>query len=351
MVFFWGVGPVELARTHEKAKEPIIHRHAVGHEARPLKEDCLEPEGRGSETENLLGSEHHRHHAVHAADSNHSSSSQWVGLREGDHNTDRPRKRFSGLLPLDTLDVMRESARLLRRHSDLLTTLTAVLICPISIIILTHVLVTHKLIDWLALRIEISVLGGSPAIEFHTPHMKFIYQKLSDFCVTSVVSFPLTVSMDCLAKASVVYTVASTYAGLKVTFGDILHRVVPRVWIRLAVTYTFCCVLFLAWGVVVILGIGFLNGVFVALDVPSVIAFVLLCSIGALCGGIFLFGRILLDVATVACALEDLTGWKALVRTFFLIQGRMQVAAWSLYCTSWLYSIHCAVICIPCHRF
>ncbi|KAL3697431.1 hypothetical protein R1sor_011507 [Riccia sorocarpa] len=31
--------------SHEKAKELLIYRHAVGHEARPLKQDCLEPEG------------------------------------------------------------------------------------------------------------------------------------------------------------------------------------------------------------------------------------------------------------------------------------------------------------------
>ncbi|KAL2603222.1 hypothetical protein R1flu_019714 [Riccia fluitans] len=328
--------PLEGRLSH--AVVPSFDSPQSNREARPLQQpDLAELEGRGLENGNLLGSDHHRHCAV-VADSNHSSSSERVVPSwEGDH---RPRKRFNGLLPLDTLDIMREAARLLRRHSDLLTTLTAVLICPISIIVLTHVLVTHKIIDWLAVRVEMSMLEGSPATEFHTPQMKFIYQKLAEFWVTSVVSFPLAVTMDSLAKASVVYTVASTYAGLKVSFGDILHRVVPRVWFRLAMTYIFCCLLFVALGVVVILGMQLLNGVFVALNVSSVIAFALVCTIGLLCGGIFLFGRMLLNVATSACVLEDLVGFKALVRTFFLIQGRMQVGIWSYIvpasCTAFL---------------
>ncbi|KAL3683869.1 hypothetical protein R1sor_001891 [Riccia sorocarpa] len=204
--------------SHEKAKELIIYRHAVGHEARPLKQDCLEPEV------------------------------TWITRRGPQHTQTTEAIYWSAASGYSGCDErIREAVEKTFRPSH----------NPTAVLVLPH----FHYHPYTCIGIEISMLGGSPAIEFHTPHMKFIYQKLSNFWVTSMVSFPLTVSMDCLAKASVVYTVASTYAGLKVTFGDILHPVLPRVWVPLSVTYTFCCVLFLAWRVVVILGLGFLNGV------------------------------------------------------------------------------------------
>lgn len=314
---------------------PVFDPPLTNGEARLLQADVYgssplsESEARGLESANLLPTDHHRHCA--GVDSTHSSTSDRVQPREENH---RGRKRFNGLLPLDTLDVMREAARLLRRHSDLLTTLTAVLICPISIIVLTHVLVTHKIIDWLAIRLEAFVLEGSVAVEFHTPYMKFIYQKLSEFLVTSAVNIPLAVTVNCLAKAGVVYTVASTYAGLKVSLGDILHRVVPRVWIRLIMTYVASCFIFVASGAAIALGMALLNGVFAALHVSSVIAFVLVGTLGLLSCGFFVFVQILLNIATVTCVLEDSFGFRALLRTLLLMQGRMQVAFWSYVVTA-----------------
>ncbi|CAM6092441.1 unnamed protein product [Calypogeia fissa] len=243
-------------------------------------------------------------------------------------------RRFGGLPDdLDTLDIMREASRILRRQSDLFTSLAAALILPVSIIVLTHVVVTRPVINWTKAYLEVAVFEESVAAGIRTPYTKFMYLKIAEFLMNSVLDIPLAISLAALSKAGVVYTVAATYAGLKVSFMDVIYRVVPRVWLPLVITYLASLAIFAGAGVLALLFLGVANGVFAALHTSSAIMLLFFIVLGLTVCGVFVYLKIILNVANVICILEDKYGFAALARSFSILQGRVQVALGSYMVT------------------
>lgn len=257
-----------------------------------------------------------------------------VPLVHGFRSWDEIHKRFVGLPDdLDTLDIMREASRILRRQSDLFTSLAAAFILPVSIIILTHVVATRPIINWAQAQLEVAVFEESVVAGIRTPLKKFISPKIAGFLVSSVLDIPLAISLAALSKAGVVYTVASTYAGLKVSFVDVMHRVVPRVWLPLVITYFASCAIFVGVGVTALLFLGVANGLFAALHAPSALMLLVLSVLGLTVCGVFVYLKIVLNVANVICILEDKYGFAALARSFSILKARVQVALGSYLVT------------------
>lgn len=245
----------------------------------------------------------------------------------GVRSWDEIHKRFGGLQDdLDTLDIMREASRILRKEADLFTSLAAALILPVSIIVLTGVVITRPVITWVQTHLEGALFEESVAAGIRTPVSKFIYLRIAGFLLASVLDIPLAISLAALSKAGIIYTVAYTYGGLKVSFVDFIHRVVPKVWIPLVITYFSSLAIFIGVGVIALLLVEVANGLFAALHPPSSLMLLVFTILGLIVCGVFLYIKIILNVANVICVLEDKYGFAALARSFSILQPRIQVA-------------------------
>ncbi|KAK9063614.1 hypothetical protein SSX86_017485 [Deinandra increscens subsp. villosa] len=219
------------------------------------------------------------------------------------------------------LEILRETIRILRYNLSGFMAIGAVLICPVSAVLLSNVLVDQSLVKQLSVRLLLvaksSGLPLGPAVEHSC-------QKFSETAVSTVMCFPLYITLLLISKAAVVYTVDCTYS--RKTFDSSkFYIIVSKIWRRVVTTYLLVCTVIIGCLVsflVLLAGAGILLSVIGFsrdLIAYTAVLFGLLFSV------VFANAVIICDLSMVISVLEDVSGSEALVRSSVLIRGQTQV--------------------------
>uniref|UniRef100_A0A803MNJ5 Uncharacterized protein n=1 Tax=Chenopodium quinoa TaxID=63459 RepID=A0A803MNJ5_CHEQI len=173
---------------------------------------------------------------------------------------------------MSVLQILRETVRILRYNCGGFMGIAALLICPVSAVQLSNLLVDHTIVRRLSIRLLlIAKASGLPL----SPVVKQSCQKFADLAVSTAVCFFLYVTLSLVSKAAVVYSVDCTYS--KKQFDASKFFVYPGMVVGLVFSVVFANVI------------------------------------------------ILCNVAVVISVLEDASGPQALLRSFVLIRGQTQV--------------------------
>ncbi|KAH7516002.1 hypothetical protein FEM48_Zijuj10G0088300 [Ziziphus jujuba var. spinosa] len=113
---------------------------------------------------------------------------------------------------MNALEILRETVRILRYNSSGFMAIAALLICPVSAVLLSNVLVDLSLVKRLTIRLLlVSKSSGLPL----RPFIKQSCQKFAEMAISSATCFPLFITLSLLSKAAIVYTVDCSYSRKK----------------------------------------------------------------------------------------------------------------------------------------
>ncbi|XP_021747338.1 uncharacterized protein LOC110713181 [Chenopodium quinoa] len=222
---------------------------------------------------------------------------------------------------MSVLQILRETVRILRYNCGGFMGIAALLICPVSAVQLSNLLVDHTIVRRLSIRLSlIARASGLPL----SPVVKQSCQKFADLAVSTAVCFFLYVTLSLVSKAAVVYSVDCTYS--KKQFDASKFCVIVRkLWRRVVVTYVWACMMIV--GVVtlfIVILVAVCNVFLISGFVPDLVVYPGMVF-GLVFSVVFANVIILCNVAVVISVLEDASGPQALLRSFVLIRGQTQV--------------------------
>ncbi|KAH8496612.1 hypothetical protein H0E87_019381 [Populus deltoides] len=232
--------------------------------------------------------------------------------------SDRHNHQFHSM---SALEILRETVRILRCNSWSFMAIAALLICPVSAILLSNVLVDQSIVKKLSIRLLlVAKSSGLPL----GPFIKQSCHRFSEMAVSSAMCFPLFITLSLLSRAAVVYSVDCTYSKKNVD-GSKFLVIVSKNWRRVVSTYlwsslvivgclTLFCVLLLA-ACSTFSAIGFWQELNLYAAIIAGLAFSV----------VFANAIIICNTAVVVCMLEDVSGPQALLRSSVLIRGQTQV--------------------------
>ncbi|OWM71172.1 hypothetical protein CDL15_Pgr011299 [Punica granatum] len=216
---------------------------------------------------------------------------------------------------LGACGMFRESFRVITARKKLFAQITLALILPLCALLLAQSTVTQ-----LILLNTLKTDGGSRLdTDGNIPeYMALLYNKYGWVVVLAikVVYFTLVVIFSLLATSAVVYMVACVYISKDATFKKVM-TVVPKVWLRLIVTFLW---IFLVFVVYTLIFVGLL---FLCLLFSRVIEIVLLVILVVAYVVGIVYITIVSELAYVVSLLEDVYGRKALSRSKALLKGKL----------------------------
>ncbi|KAD2804118.1 hypothetical protein E3N88_37495 [Mikania micrantha] len=219
------------------------------------------------------------------------------------------------------LEILRETIRILRYNLSGFMAIGALLICPVSAVLLSNVLVDQSIVKRLAIRLLLVIKSSGLPLRSYVEHS---CQKFSETAVSTAMCFPLYITLLLISKAAVVYTVDCTYS--RKTFDSSkFYVIIIKIWRRIISTYLLVCTVIigcLALFLVLLVGVSSLLSAFgfsQDLVAYSAILFGLLFSV------FFANAVIICDLSMVISVLEDVSGSEALIRSSVLIRGQTQV--------------------------
>ncbi|KAJ3673026.1 hypothetical protein LUZ60_006400 [Juncus effusus] len=225
------------------------------------------------------------------------------------------------LPPMNALEILRETVRVLRCDPHTFTSVLFLLICPVSAMLLCNAFLASSLNQSLARRlILLCVTSGLPLTDF----LNQMCHHLAGTIVSSVTCFPLLISLLLLAKSSVSYTVACVYAGKKFTSEEFLS-LFRRIWVRIVKTYLFTCLAISSCVMLfLVLLILICNALSILMYPPEIIIYpalitVLIFSIA------YAHTIVSCNLTIVISILEEFYGIQALSRSLKLLKGQTQV--------------------------
>ncbi|KZV32333.1 hypothetical protein F511_22590 [Dorcoceras hygrometricum] len=222
---------------------------------------------------------------------------------------------------MSALEILRETVRILRYNLSGFMAIAAVLICPVSAVLLSNVFIDQYLVKRLSLRLLLVANSSGLPIK---PFIKQSCQKLSESVVSATMCFPLFATLSLLSKAAVVYSVDCTYSRKKFDSSK-FFVIVSKIWKRILITYLWVCgvisgciTLFLVLLVVV-------SSVFSVMGFPPDLILYPAMVIGLIFSVTLANAIIICNIAVVISVLEDVSGPQALLRSSSLIKGQTQV--------------------------
>ncbi|XP_058081055.1 uncharacterized protein LOC131229183 [Magnolia sinica] len=229
-----------------------------------------------------------------------------------------PDQRFYSM---NALEILRETIRILRFNSTCFLAIAAVLICPVSAILLSNALVNQSIVKRLTVRLLLLARScGLPLI----PSLKQSCQRLSEMVASAAFCFPFYITFLLLAKAAIVYSVACTYAGKKVA-GSKFFATVAKIWRRVLVTYMWVCMAIIGCVALFMVLLVIVCNIFVLVCFPSELIVYPALVVEVVFAVVFAHAIIVCNLATVISVLEDVSGPQAFLRSVFLIKGQTQV--------------------------
>lgn len=216
--------------------------------------------------------------------------------------------------------ICKESFKIIFSWRKIFSQITLSLILPLSVIFLAQLQISQL--------IFINILDQEYSLDQtqkNTPN----YAKLSDlissewarFWAFQAAYFIIVLILSLLSTSAVVYTIASIYTAKEITFKKVMS-VVPKVWKRLIVTFICSFAIVLVYNIVAIallvLWVAFVG--FSAFGVTISILLLIFYLIGSV------YITIVWHLASVVSVLEDVYGFKAMIKSRVLIKGKMGVA-------------------------
>ncbi|PSS00097.1 hypothetical protein CEY00_Acc24064 [Actinidia chinensis var. chinensis] len=221
---------------------------------------------------------------------------------------------------LGLFGIYAESYKIILSWRKLFSQITLSLILPLSFIFLAHIEVSDLLFSKI-LHNELQLDQTQIGTKSYTHLSDLISSEWSYLWLFKFAYFTFLLVFSLLSTAAVVYAIAAAYAGRDVTFAVVMS-VVPKVWKKLIVTFLCTFFAFFAYNLVAavtliisIFTIGFSNLGLVILGILSI-----LYSIG------FVYMTVVWQLASVVSVLEDLYGFKAMMKSKDLIKGKLWIA-------------------------
>ncbi|KAJ1697426.1 hypothetical protein LUZ63_005938 [Rhynchospora breviuscula] len=225
------------------------------------------------------------------------------------------------LPPMNALEILRETVRILRCDPNTFTSILFLLICPVAAGLLSNAFLASSLNQALARRlILLCVTSGLPLTSFLTQ----VCHHLAGTIIASITCFPLLISLLVLARSSVSYAVACIYAGKKFLSEEFLTTY-RRAWTRIVKTYlctclaiSSCLILFLVLLIVVC------NAFSILMYPPEIVVYPALLTL-LVFSIAYAHTIVVCNLASVIAVLEESYGFHALLRSVNLIKGQTQV--------------------------
>ncbi|KAL9246356.1 hypothetical protein vseg_019901 [Gypsophila vaccaria] len=222
---------------------------------------------------------------------------------------------------VSALEILRETVRILRFNSLGFMAIAALLICPVSAVQLSNLLVDSSVVRRLTIRLLlIARTSGLPLNSV----VKQSCEKFSEMVVSTAVCFTFYVTLSLLSKAAVVYSVDCTYSK-KLFDVSKFCVIVKKLWRRVVITYFWSCMVIV--GVVTLFLVLFMVvcNVFLIFGFASNLIVYLGVVVGLVFSIVFANAIIVCNVSVVISVLEDASGPQALLRSSVLIRGQTQV--------------------------
>ncbi|CAD5185095.1 unnamed protein product [Musa acuminata subsp. malaccensis] len=225
-----------------------------------------------------------------------------------------------GAPPTRALEILRETVRILRADPSPFMTALA-LICPVSAALLSGALVPLATAALLSRRLDLLAVASG------LPPARPLFQLCRHFVailLSAAACFPLLVTALLLARSSIAYSVACSYAARKVRRVEFFAAVRP-IWRCILFTYLWICaaisacvVLFLAL-LLLVCNLCAILGYPPEIIVYPALLVVLVFSI------VYAHTIIVCNLAGVVSVLEEISGLRAFLRSVRLIRGKRQV--------------------------
>ncbi|KAG9155550.1 hypothetical protein Leryth_009959, partial [Lithospermum erythrorhizon] len=222
---------------------------------------------------------------------------------------------------MSALEILRETVRILRYNSGGFMSIAAILICPLSAVILSNVLVNKLIVKTLTIRLLLlAKTSGLPL----RPFIKHSCQKFAEVAVSAVFSFPFYVTFSLLSKVAVVYTVDCTYSRKHFDFSK-FYVIVSKFWKRVVETYLWTSgIIAGCLGLFIVLLVA-VSTAFSVMGFPPDLILYPAMVVGLIFSIILANAIIICNIAIVISVLEDVSGPQALLRSSSLIKGQTQV--------------------------
>lgn len=222
---------------------------------------------------------------------------------------------------MSALDILRETVWILRYNSTGFMAILAVLICPVSAVLLSNVLVNQSLVKTLTFRLLLVAKSSGLALK---PFIIHSCQKLSEMVISAIMCFPLFITLSLLSKAAVVYSVDCTYSRKR--FDSLkFYVIIRKIWKRIVFTYLWVCALLSSCLTLFIVLLVIVSCVFFLMGFPSDLILYPAMVVGLIFSIIIANAIIICNIAIVISVLEDVSGPQALLRSSSLIKGQTQV--------------------------
>ncbi|KAL1551086.1 hypothetical protein AAHA92_18972 [Salvia divinorum] len=222
---------------------------------------------------------------------------------------------------MGALDILRETVWILRFNSGGFMAIVAVLICPVSAVLLSNVLVDQSLVKRLSFRLLLVAKSSGLPLK---PFVKQSCHRMAEMVISAAMCFPLFVTLLLLSKAAVVHTVDCTYSRKKFDASK-FYGIICKIWKRIVTTYLWGCLVMSGCLTFFIVLLVVVSCVFLIMGFPSDLILYPAMVVGLIFSIIFANAIIICNTAIVISVLEDVAGPQAVLRSSSLIKGQTQV--------------------------
>ncbi|XP_009624255.1 uncharacterized protein LOC107802126 [Nicotiana tabacum] len=236
-----------------------------------------------------------------------------------DHNGDYQDRHFDH--SMDALEILKETVRILRYNPIGFLSIATLLICPVSAILLSNVLVDQSIVKKLTIRLLLLAKSSGLPLK---PFIKQSCQKFSEMVISAVMCFPLYVTLLLLSKAAIVYSVDCTYSR-KNFDSKKFYVIVTKIWKRIVITYMWVCMVISGCLALFIVLLVAVSSAFSVMGFPPDLILYPAMIVGMIFSIILANAMIICNIAIVISVLEDDSGPQALLRSSSLIKGQTQV--------------------------
>ncbi|XP_043714294.1 uncharacterized protein LOC122662656 [Telopea speciosissima] len=222
---------------------------------------------------------------------------------------------------MNALEILRETVRILRYNSSAFMLIAAVLICPVSAVLLSHVLINQSIVKKLTIRLLLVAQSTGMPLK---PYTKQWCQRLSEMALAAAFYFPMYITFSLLSKAAVVYSVDCTYSRRRFEVSNFFPTII-KIWKRLISTYIWACMVIVGCLALFLVLLLVVCNIFSLVGCPSDLIVYPAVMIGLVFSVVFANAIIICNLAIVISVLEGISGPQALLRSSILIQGQTQV--------------------------
>ncbi|XP_031491172.1 uncharacterized protein LOC116258162 [Nymphaea colorata] len=234
------------------------------------------------------------------------------------HAFNLDQQRFESM---GALEILRETIRILRQDSTRFLAIAAVLLCPVSAVILSHAFVSRSLVRRLSLQLLLVVqLSGLPSGLF----LKDSCLRVSEMILSAIFCSPLFMTLSVLAKAAIFYSVACAYAGTELSIAKLVAAA-AKIWRRLALIYLWISLVILTVVALFVVLLTTACNTFMIFGAPADLIKYAALALTVVFFVAFAHTIIICNLATVVSVLENSSGPQTLLRSLFLIKEQRQV--------------------------